>query len=243
MPDDKVAAGRLHSFQSLGAVDGPGLRCVVFLQGCPLRCAYCHNPDTWDFSGGTASTAEEVCRRVLRYKPYFGAEGGATLSGGEALSQPGFAAALLRLLQKEGIHTALDTSGVGDLAAAREILRYTDLILCDIKFSSETDYRRYCGGSLRAVEDFLRLSEEMEVPLWVRHVVVPGLTDREEEVSKVLAIAQKYKNLQRIELLPFRKLCQSKYDAMGIPFPLERTPSCGKEALARLTALIPPALR
>ena len=243
MPDDKWQPAGCTPFRALARSTDRGCAAWCFCRDVRLRCAYCHNPDTWDFSGGTASTAEEVCRRVLRYKPYFGAEGGATLSGGEALSQPGFAAALLRLLQKEGIHTALDTSGVGDLAAAREILRYTDLILCDIKFSSETDYRRYCGGSLRAVEDFLRLSEEMEVPLWVRHVVVPGLTDREEEVSKVLAIAQKYKNLQRIELLPFRKLCQSKYDAMGIPFPLERTPSCGKEALARLTALIPPALR
>ena len=136
MPDVSTVTGRVHSFQSLGAVDGPGLRFVVFMQGCPLRCAYCHNPDAWDATGGTLYTAEEVCCRVLRYRSYFGAEGGVTLSGGEALAQPDFAAALFRLLKAEGIHTALDTSGIGTLSAARRVLRYTDLVLCDIKFTT-----------------------------------------------------------------------------------------------------------
>lgn len=243
MPDPKTGTGRVHSFQSLGAVDGPGLRFVVFLQGCPLRCAYCHNPDTWDFTGGTEYTAEEVCRRAIRYRPYFGASGGVTLSGGEALCQPEFSAALFHLLQKEGIHTALDTSGAGDPAAAREVLRYTNLVLCDIKFTEEAAYRQYCGGSLAQVEAFLRLTEEMGIPLWIRHVVVPGLTDREEGILRVVSIAAAYKNLQKIELLPFRKLCQSKYDAMKLPFPLGDKPECSADRLSRLQELIPASLR
>ena len=135
--------GRIHSFLSMGAVDGPGLRYVVFLQGCPLRCACCHNPDTWDAAGGTEYTVEDVLRRVRRCKPYIYESGGVTVTGGEPLAQPVFTAALLKALRAEGYHTALDTSGAGALAAAREVLAHTDLVLADLKFSSEEGYRPY----------------------------------------------------------------------------------------------------
>ena len=162
--------GRIHSFLSMGAVDGPGLRYVVFLQGCPLRCACCHNPDTWDAAGGTEYTVEDVLRRVRRCKPYIYESGGVTVTGGEPLAQPVFTAALLKALRAEGYHTALDTSGAGALAAAREVLAHTDLVLADLKFSSEDGYRAHTGGSLAHTLDFLALTQELGVPLWVRHI-------------------------------------------------------------------------
>lgn len=235
--------GRVHSFQSLGAVDGPGLRYVIFTQGCPLRCVYCHNPDTWDMSGGEEYSAAQVVKSALRYKPYFGSDGGVTLSGGEALTQPEFAAELFRLLKAEGVHTALDTSGIGDIAKAEAVLEFTDLVICDIKFVDEESYRKNCGGSLNAVLRFLKLCEDKGIPLWVRHVVVPGLTDTKEEVGKIIDLAQQFKNLEKIELLPFRKLCESKYEQLGIEFPLKAVPECGSGVIERLKNLIPERFR
>ena len=139
--------GRLHSIQSLGAVDGPGIRAVAFLQGCPLRCAYCHNPDTWEIE------AAALAKRLLRYRPYWGKEGGVTVTGGEPLRQADFVAELFSILQAEGVHTALDTSCTGDLAAAERVLAHTNLVLADLKFLSEEDYRRYCRGSLSQTVD------------------------------------------------------------------------------------------
>lgn len=215
----RTVNGRINSFQSMGAVDGPGIRFVVFLQGCPLRCVYCHNPDTWAIEGDEYGV-EDVLPRVLRCKPYFGDDGGVTVSGGEPLMQWEFTAELLRRLKKEGIHTALDTSGTGNLKGAEEVLRETDLAICDLKFATEEEYRKYCKGSLHQVLSFLDLTERMQVPLWVRHVVVPGLNDSPDSLGRIKEIAKRYSNLQKFEFLPFKKLCAVKYEAMGIPFPL-----------------------
>lgn len=212
--------GRISSVQSMGAVDGPGIRFVVFLQGCPLRCVYCHNPETWDPEAGESYDTEELVQQILRCRPYFGESGGVTVSGGEPLMQWEFVAALFRRLKEEGLHTALDTSGIGDLEGAHSVLAFTDLVLCDLKFHTEEDYRRHCGGSLKQVLKFLALTEEKNIPLWIRSVVVPGLTDGEAQLSEIHSMAESFSNLERIELLPFRKLCISKYEAMGIPFPL-----------------------
>lgn len=229
--------GRVHSFQSMGAVDGPGVRFVVFLQGCPLRCPYCHNPDTWDPQGGEAHTPEAVCEKILRYRPYL-KHGGVTVSGGEPLLQAPFVAELFHLLRAEGIHTALDTSGIGNLEQARAVLAGTDLVLCDLKFADAEAYRAHCGASLDQVLKFLSLTEAMCVPLWVRHVVAPGLTDDPAQVREVARIAGRFANLQKLELLPFRKLCAEKYERMGIPFPLKDTPEMEEEALERLLELL-----
>mgnify|MGYP000103884489 CR=1 FL=1 len=226
--------GRIHSFLSMGAVDGPGLRYVVFLQGCPLRCACCHNPDTWNAAGGTEYTVEDVLRRVRRCKPYIYESGGVTVTGGEPLAQPVFTAALLKALRAEGYHTALDTSGAGALAAAREVLAHTDLVLADLKFSSEDGYRAHTGGSLAHTLDFLALTQELGVPLWVRHVVVPGLNDSLEDMGKIKALAESFSNLEKIEWLPFHNLCLEKYQSMGIPFPLAGTDNMDEAALQRL---------
>ncbi len=230
--------GRVHSLMSLGGADGPGLRYVVFTQGCPLRCVYCHNPDTWDMSAGEAYDTGEIVRRILRCKPYFGSGGGVTLSGGEPLLQAEFAAKLFKELRAEGIHTALDTSGAVESAHTEAVLENTDLVICDIKFPDEEQYRRYTGGSLSTVLKFLRLSESMGIPLWVRLVVVPGLTDSEECVRRVAALAKGFKNLKKIELLPFKKLCAPKYEALKIEFSMKNTPECGEETLARLKKLL-----
>ena len=218
--------GRVNSFQSMGAVDGPGIRFVVFLQGCPLCCAYCHNPDTWDRDGGDEYSVDEVLQKALRCRSYFGEQGGVTVSGGEPLLQWKFVSELFRRLKAEGIHTALDTSGIGSLDGARQVLEYTDLVLCDLKFPAEDEYEKYCKGSLRQVLSFLELTEKRNVPLWIRHVVVPGLTDSEESASEIVRLAGQYGNLEKVELLPFRKLCIPKYEALGIPFPLKDFKEC-----------------
>lgn len=232
--------GYIHSFQSLGAVDGPGLRFVVFMQGCPLRCAYCHNPDTWAFAAPACMccTPQETVQRILRYKAYI-KNGGVTVSGGEALMQPEFVAELFRLLKAEGLHTALDTSCVGDLTKAREVLRYTDLVLADLKFSDPLDYKQYCGADMDRVLEFLHLTQTLGIPLWIRHVVVPGLTDSPENIRKIGRISASFSNLEKVELLPFKKICMSKYEQMGIEFPLKDHEACSPEKIRELEKLIP----
>lgn len=229
--------GIIHSFQSLGAVDGPGLRYVIFMQGCTLRCAYCHNPDTWA-AFGTEYDVGEVFEKVLRYKPYFANNGGVTVSGGEPLMQWRFVARLFERLRDAGIQTALDTAGIGNIDGAREVLLHTDLVLCDLKFGDKADYRRYCGGDMDTVTAFLKLTEEMRVPLWIRHVVVPNLTDSDESIKKIAALSAQYSNLQKLELLPFRKICMTKYDELGIPFPFRDYEECSDTAIQRLYDII-----
>lgn len=225
--------GRINSFQSMGAVDGPGIRYVAFMQGCSLRCVYCHNPETWSLEGEEYSL-EEVSQRILRCRPYFGEDGGITVSGGEPLLQWSFVSELFRRLKKEGIHTALDTSGIGNAEGTAEVLGNTDLVICDLKFPSEEKYRKYCSGSLEQVLAFLELTEQMQIPLWIRHVVVPGLTDGGESLSGIAGIAKRYSNLRKFELLPFRKLCDSKYDALGISFPLANFGECQEIVINKL---------
>lgn len=230
--------GRVHSLQSLGTVDGPGLRYVVFLQGCPLRCVYCHNPDTWDPAGGAVMGTEELVEKILRCRPYFGAEGGVTVSGGEPLLQAGFVTQLFARLKQEGVHTALDTSGAGDLGKAPALLEVTDLVLLDLKFPTEEGYRQHCRGSLGQTEAFAALVAEKQVPLWVRHVVAPGLNDTLEDMAAVKSWAQRQPTLEKIEWLPFHNLCLEKYQQLGVPFPLADTPPMDREKLDRLIAAL-----
>lgn len=230
--------GRVHSLQSLGTVDGPGLRYVVFLQGCPLRCVYCHNPDTWDPAGGAVMGTEELVEKILRCRPYFGTEGGVTVSGGEPLLQAEFVTQLFARLKQEGVHTALDTSGAGDLRKAPALLEVTDLVLLDLKFPTEEGYRQHCRGSLGQTEAFAALVAEKQVPLWVRHVVVPGLNDTLEDMAAVRSWARRQPTLEKIEWLPFHNLCLEKYQQLGVPFPLADTPPMDRERLDRLIAAL-----
>ncbi len=226
--------GRIHSVQSLGAVDGPGVRCVVFMQGCPLRCLYCHNPDTWSPAGGEEVDTDALVRRVLRFRPYWSGGGGVTVSGGEPLMQADFTAEFFAALHTHGVHTALDTSGMCEPEKAERVLEHTDLVLCDMKFLSEEEYRENCRADFHRVREFLDLTARAGVPLWIRHVVVPGLTDGIEYMRGIKAAAEKYPNFEKLEFLPFRKLCIEKYERMGIPFPLRDTPPMSEARLDEL---------
>lgn len=232
-----AVTGRIHSFQSMGAVDGPGLRYVVFFQGCPLRCTFCHNPDTWEMTGGAEYTVEQVLERVLRCRGYL-KKGGVTATGGEPLAQGEFVEELFRQLRREGIHTALDTSGAVPLDRAERVLEQTDLVLADLKFTTEEEYRRYTGDSLSHTLEFLELCRKKGIPLWIRHVVIPGLTDTEENIQKLGKLLEPYPNVERVELLPFRTLCLEKYRTLGIPFPLEGTPEMDLNRTRELEKLL-----
>ncbi len=226
--------GRVHSLQSLGTVDGPGVRFVVFMQGCPLRCKCCHNPDTWDFSGGTEYTAEEIVTKALRYKSYFGKEGGITLSGGEPLMQSEFALEAFRLCHENGINTCLDTSGCVLNDKIKELLSQTDRVLLDVKYTSDEEYKENVGCSLNDALDFLNYLNDNGIPVTLRQVIIPTVNDSKENILRLKEIAKKYPVIDKTELLPFRKICQTKYDSMGITFPFGSIPEADRELIDRL---------
>lgn len=235
-----MTRGRVHSFQSLGTVDGPGVRFVVFLQGCDLRCGCCHNPDTWDLSGGKEFSPEEVLDRILRCRSYFGEKGGVTLSGGEPLCQPEFCGELFRLCRREGINTCLDTSGYPLTAPVEAVLELTDRVLLDVKYSSESACREYVGCSLKRATDFLARLSAKNIPTTLRRVIIPTLNDTKEDTLWLKELALGSKNVDGIELLPFRKICKAKYDNLGLEFPFEHLPTPSAEKMAELKALLSP---
>ena len=214
--------GRIHSIESMGLVDGPGVRSVVFLQGCPLRCLYCHNPDT-QRGGGQEISAQELCRRLVRFRPYFGDSGGVTFSGGEPLGQPEFLLECLKRLKAEGIHTCLDTSGVG-MGDYGEILAHTDLVLYDVKHFDPQGYRAITGRDMDATLAFVEAVRAANVPMWVRHVVVPGLTDGEDHLTALGEYIATLPGVERVELLPYHTMGVEKYRKLGIPYALEGVP-------------------
>ena len=220
--------GRIHSIQTLGTVDGPGVRFLVFMQGCPLRCAFCHNPDTWDVHGGTEMTAEEIVRKATRYRAYFGKEGGITVSGGEPLLQAAFVRELFTLCKKEGLHTALDTSGCIWNKEVEKLLEVTDLVLLDHKMPDEERYRAHIGCGISAPEHFLDELNARKIPTWIRRVIVTGVNDSAEDNRALFALKNTHPCVKKIELLPFHKLCYTKYEQMGIPFPFGDKPATTK---------------
>ncbi len=230
--------GRVHSIQSLGTVDGPGVRFAVFLQGCNLRCKCCHNPDTWDIKGGTEYTAEEIVNKALRYKAYFGKEGGITLTGGEPLLQSEFAAEVFFLCRKNGINTCLDTSGSLYSQNTEKLLKVTDRVLLDIKYTNNALYRENVGCDMERVLRFLGVLQEMSIPVTVRQVIIPTVNDTEENIEKLKKITEKFSVVDKTELLPFRKICQVKYDNMGLTFPFGHLPECSPATIDRLMALL-----
>ena len=221
--------GRIHSFQSLGTVDGPGVRSVIFMQGCPLRCACCHNPDTWDFSAGEEMSADALMKKILRYKTYYGSEGGVTVSGGEPLIQADFLLELFRELKRQGIHTALDTSGCILNETVKELLKFCDLVLLDFKYTNEDDYLKHTKMEMKKAEEFLEFLQKIKKTTWIRHVVIPSLNDNDDSLQKIFELREQYSCIEKIELLPFRKLCLEKYENMGIEFPLKNTPEAKQE--------------
>ena len=230
--------GRIHSFQSLGTLDGPGVRFVAFLQGCPLRCKCCHNPDTWDLQGGTEHTAESVAQRALRFRPYFGKDGGVTLSGGEPLLQPAFAAEFFRLCHENGLHTCLDTSGCVMNDAVFSVLDETNRVLLDIKYTDDALYRENVGCGLQSVLDFLAELNRRKIPVTLRQVIIPSLNDTEENIRALRRIADAHPCVDKVELLPFRKICQVKYDQMQISFPFCHLSEPSPELMQRLNGIL-----
>jgi pyruvate formate lyase activating enzyme len=227
--------GIINSFQSLGTLDGPGLRTVIFMQGCPLRCINCHNPETWSLDGDTYCL-NDIYLKILRYENYINPNGGVTISGGEPLLQWEFVAGLFSKLQKAGIHTALDTSGIGDFNGAREVLKHTNLVICDLKFSSQEEYLKNCKADMQRVLNFIELTQEEKIPLWIRHLIIPGITDNLFSIKKIISISKEYNNLEKLEFLPFKKVCIHKYEALGLTFPLAEADDCSDELLSEIQA-------
>lgn len=215
-----MTRGKIHSWESMGLVDGPGVRTVIFLQGCALRCRYCHNPDTWDSAGGTWESVSDIMARLRRFKDYFGADGGVTFSGGEPLLQKDFLIEMLAACKAEGIHTCIDTAGCG-VGGYEEILANTDLVLFDVKHITPDGYRDITGRDGSEAERFLQTAQALGTPLWIRHVVVPTLTDGEEHLAALAEYVLSLKNVERVELLPYHKLGVHKYRAMNLPYSLE----------------------
>lgn len=229
--------GYVHSLQSMGTVDGPGVRAVLFTEGCPLRCAYCHNPDTWEMREESLVSAEEIAEKILRLYPYI-KNGGVTFSGGEPCMQPEFLCEVARLLKKKNLHIALDTSGCILDEGTKRLLSLTDMVLLDVKMTSEEDYEKYIGGSLVRTMDFLGYLEEKGIETWIRHVVVPDINDTQEDIKRLRELISPYTCVTKTELLPFRTLCLEKYESMGIDFPLKDTPQMDRERLCRLSELL-----
>ncbi|MBQ9859320.1 MAG: pyruvate formate lyase-activating protein [Clostridia bacterium] len=230
--------GRVHSIQSLGTVDGPGVRFVAFLQGCPLRCGCCHNPDTWELQGGSLYTPQELVDKALRFRSYFGREGGITLSGGEPLLQADFAAEVFRLCRETGLNTCLDTSGCVWNEAVDTLLAVTDRVLLDIKYTTDALYRAHVGCDLQTVLDFLARLQERGIPVTLRQVIIPTLNDTEENIRRLREIAAAYSCVDKVELLPFRKICQVKYDDMKLDFPFGHLPEPSLSAMDRLQSVL-----
>ena len=230
--------GRVHSFQSLGTVDGPGVRFVVFLQGCNLRCGCCHNPDTWQIDDGKVYSSDDVLNRALRYKEYFGIEGGLTVSGGEPLLQAEFVAVLFQKCHENGINTCLDTSGSLMNDNVEKLLTVTDRVLLDIKYTDDESYKKYVGCSIDKPLAFLSHLQNMNIPTTLRYVVIPTLNDSKESVLRLKNIAMAHSCVDKIELLPFRKICQVKYDDLGIPFCFASIPEPSKDTMKLLNSFI-----
>ena len=235
---EREILGNISSIESMGLVDGPGIRYVVFLQGCELRCLYCHNPETWDKDKECQRmTPEELVKKIVRFKSYFGRTGGVTFSGGEPLLQPKFLLECLKLCKKEGINTALDTAGVG-FGDYDEILLLTDLVILDLKAVSEEDYKKITGQPMIRFKKFLADCQRLNKKLWIRQVIVPGINDNEENIKKIKDFVSQLRNVEKVELLPYKTIGVHKYEDLKIKYRLEGVPDMDEERCKELEKLL-----
>lgn len=218
------ATGFVHSIQTLATLDGPGVRFAVFLQGCPLRCGCCHNPDTWDMERGKCYSACELVEKALRYREYFGDTGGVTLSGGEPLCQAAFCEDFFRRAKASGLNTCLDTSGCMLNDEVKTLLAVSDRVMLDIKYPTDALYREYVGCSLDAPLSFLAYLEEAGIKTTLRTVLIPTLNDTEAHTEFLSSLVKAHRVIDTVEILPFRKICTVKYEKMGIPFRFAKLP-------------------
>lgn len=212
--------GRIHSIETCGTVDGPGIRYIIYTQGCPLKCVYCHNPDARPFGGGRQVSVENVFADICRYRSFI-TSGGLTVSGGEPLLQPRFVRALFKKCREAGIHTALDTSGYTDLHTARLVLEFTDLVILDIKSFDEATHLSTTGVKRAPIARFAEYLRKIHKPVWVRFVLVPGWTDSPENLRGVAEYVSHFPNIERLEVLPFHNLGKYKWKALEVPYQLK----------------------
>lgn len=211
---------KVHSTETFGTVDGPGIRFVLFLQGCHLRCKYCHNRDTWEISGGEYKSLEDVYQKILRYKNYIiPSGGGVTITGGEPLLQVKFLIELFKKLKDEGIHTCIDTSGMVSITEdIKEVLKYTDLVLLDIKHIDDEKCKELTGISNKRELEFAKYLSDNNIPMWIRQVLVPGVTDDEQDLKKLKQFIENLKTVEKIEILPYHNAGRYKWKKLGFEY-------------------------
>ncbi len=236
--------GRVSSVESFGSVDGPGVRYIFFLQGCPMRCLYCHNPETWNLQGGECYTPEEAFAKAYRYRSYWKGGGGITVSGGEAMLQMDFVLALFRLAKAHGVHTALDTSGIlftkkgPRFDTFRELMDVTDLFILDIKHIRELSHKELTGHSNAPILEMARYLSEQGKEMWIRHVLLPGYTDKEEDLYALRDFIQSLRTVSRTEILPYHTLGLHKYQKLGLTYPLDGVPTPTKDQVRRAEEIL-----
>lgn len=236
--------GRIHSVESFGSADGPGVRYIVFLKGCNMRCQYCHNPDTWAKDGGELMTPEEVLKKALRYKTYWKEKGGITVSGGEALLQIDFVTELFRLAKEKGVNTCLDTSGnpfsLEEPFKSKfdELMKYTDLFMLDIKHMDDAAHRKLTGQTNQNILEMAAYLSDHGKAIWIRHVLVPGITTEEDELHRLRSFLDTLKTVERVEVLPYHTLGVFKWKELGIPYQLEGVDPPTKEQIDRAKEIL-----
>ena len=236
--------GRIHSVESFGSADGPGVRYIVFLNGCNMRCQYCHNPDTWAKDGGELMTPEEVLKKALRYKTYWKEMGGITVSGGEALLQIDFVTELFRLAKEKGVNTCLDTSGnpfsLEEPFKSKfdELMKYTDLFMLDIKHMDDAAHRKLTGQTNQNILEMAAYLSDHGKAMWIRHVLVPGITTEEDELYRLRSFLDTLKTVERVEVLPYHTLGVFKWKELGIPYQLEGVDPPTKEQIDRAKEIL-----
>lgn len=236
--------GRVNSLETFGLVDGPGVRFVIFLQGCKMRCKYCHNPETWRMTDGEEWEAGALLNRAMRYKGYWGKDGGITVSGGEPLLQIDFVTELFRLAKNKNVHTVLDTSAQPFnnnpefLAKFDELIKYTDLVLLDLKEIDDSKHKELTGHSNENVLSMAKYLSDKGVPMWIRHVLVPGLTDDEQGLMDLNSFIHQLKTVQRVEILPYHTLGLFKWEKLNLLYPLQNVPTPSDEEIKRAEELL-----
>ena len=229
--------GYIHQFESFGCVDGPGSRFIVFLSGCPMRCLFCHNPDTWDMQSGKVYEASDVLNEALSCRSYWGKKGGITVSGGEPLMQLDFLTELFTLAKKENINTCIDTSGAPFTKEGawfekfQKLMQVTDLLLMDIKHINEEEHIKLTGHTGKNIMEMFRYLDETSKPIWIRHVLTPGITDNDAYLTQTRDFIRTLHNVKRVEILPYHSLGAAKYKDLGIDYPLKDTPSPSAERI------------
>ncbi|MCL2052646.1 MAG: pyruvate formate-lyase-activating protein [Lachnospiraceae bacterium] len=236
--------GRIHSIESFGTVDGPGTRFVVFLQGCPMRCLYCHNPDTWAMDGGKMMTAEEIFAQYERNRGFY-KEGGITVTGGEPLMQIDFLTLLFDMAKDKDVHTCLDTSGIAFnranerlLEKLEKLLELTDLVMLDIKHINPETHQKLTSQPNKNILDFAAYLSEQNIDVWIRHVVVPGISDDNKELYNLGYYIGQFHNIKALDVLPYHTMGVSKYEQLGIPYPLAGVPAMNREDILEKKQMI-----